>query len=191
MDVKIDVSGDMEPQKPEPTSQFNFNWANISTTIPTASELFRQLKENIRSWAEFFHMQNFKTVANLQRLSSRLMRNLAYFQSNYLCIFLILMIYCLITSPLILIVLAVVFYACYKIRQAQTALTLFGKRINTYQQCLIVNFASMPLLYLAGAGAALFWVLGASFFVITLHAIFYNIDAIVTEDTEGFLAETV
>jgi PRA1 family protein 1 len=37
----------------------------------------------------------------------------------------------------------------------------------------------------------MFWVLGASFFVISVHAGFYNIDAIVTEDTEGFLAETV
>ena len=33
--------------------------------------------------------------------------------------------------------------------------------------------------------------LGASCFVVSLHAIFYNIDAIVTEEAEGFLAEVV
>lgn len=34
-------------------------------------------------------------------------------------------------------------------------------------------------------------ILGASCFLISLHASFYNIDAVVTEDMEGFLAETV
>jgi len=47
------------------------------------------------------------------------------------------------------------------------------------------------VLFLVGAGAVLFWTLGASCFVIAMHAIFYNIDAIVTEENEGFLAQVV
>lgn len=98
---------------------------------------------------------------------------------------------CRLTSPLILIVLGGVFYACYKIKQANAPVAFFSRQLNTNQQCIAVNIASVPLLYLAGAGAVMFWVLGASFFVISLHAAFYNIDAIVTEDTESFLTETV
>lgn len=56
---------------------------------------------------------------------------------------------------------------------------------------MVVNVASIPVLYLCGAGSVIFWVLGASVFVITLHAAFYNIDAVVTEDTESFLSEVV
>lgn len=194
MDVKIDVSGNMEPPQSTKTSQFDLS--NLTTSITSKfpgniGEFVGQVRQNFRPITEFLNTQNFKTVGSIQRLTSRITRNAVYFQSNYICLVLVLMLYCLITSPLILVVLCGIMYACYKIRQSQTALTVFGRRLNTYQQCLLVYFAAAPVLYLAGAGQAFLWVLGASMFVISLHAGFYNIDAIVTEDTEGFLAETV
>ncbi|GAB0096868.1 PRA1 family protein [Sergentomyia squamirostris] len=194
MDVNIDVSdkvsGNMEsPPKPETKNLFNSVFSR--SRVPNIAELLREIRQNIRPWAEFLNMSNFKTVANIQRLSGRLVRNLAYFQSNYLFVFLGLVFYCLLTSPLILIVLGGVFYACYKVKQYNSKITLLGREFNAGQQCILINCAAIPILYLAGAGAAMFWVLGASFFVISLHAIFYNIDAVVTEDTETFLAETV
>ena len=79
----------------------------------------------------------------------------------------------------------------YKIKQAATKLAFFNRELNTNQQVILVNIVSVPLLYLAGAGSVLFWVLGASFFVISLHAAFYNIDGIVTEEAETFLSEIV
>uniref|UniRef100_A0A182W111 PRA1 family protein n=1 Tax=Anopheles minimus TaxID=112268 RepID=A0A182W111_9DIPT len=191
-EVHIDVSGDMETPKQENKSGFNLSsFSNFSTRIPSLWELLRLSRQNIRPWAEFLQTSNFKTVANVSRLTNRIIRNLAYFQSNYLFVFLGLIVYCLLTSPLILIVLGAVFYACYKIKQNSTPVAFFSKQLNTNQQCIAVNIASVPLLYLAGAGAVMFWVLGASFFVISLHAAFYNIDAIVTEDMETFLTETV
>lgn len=97
-----------------------------------------------------------------------------------------------LTSPLILIVLCGAFYVCYKIKQGSIpTFALFGRQLNTNQQCMIVNVASVPLLYLCGAGSVLFWVLGASVFLITIHASFYNIDAVVTEEAETFLDEVV
>lgn len=192
-DVHIDVSGNMEPPK-EDTKLGGFNmssFTSFSARIPSLWELLRITRQNVRPWSEFLQTANFKTVASVPRLTNRIIRNLGYFQSNYLFVFLGLIVYCLLTSPLILIVLGGVFYACYKIKQANTPVAFFSRQLNTNQQCIAVNVASIPLLYLAGAGAVMFWVLGASFFVISLHAAFYNIDAIVTEDTETFLTETV
>lgn len=190
-DVHIDVSGNMEAPKQEPKSTFNMSAFTSFARIPSMWELLRLTRQNVRPWSEFLQTSNFKTVANIPRLSNRVIRNLGYFQSNYLFVFLGLIVYCLLTSPLILIVLGAVFYACYKIKQANAPVAFFSRQLNTNQQCIAVNIASIPLLYLAGAGAIMFWVLGASFFVISLHAAFYNIDAIVTEDTESFLTETV
>lgn len=96
-----------------------------------------------------------------------------------------------VTSPLILIILGAVFYGCYRLKKTEIPFTLFNRELNSNQQCLLLLVASIPVLYLLNAGAMMFWVIGASFFVISLHAAFYNIDAIVTEDLEGFLAETV
>jgi anoctamin-1 len=39
------------------------------------------------------------------RLSKRLVKNLEYFQSNYVCVFLVLFIYCLVSSPLLIFVI--------------------------------------------------------------------------------------
>lgn len=160
--------------------------------FPSIIDLLRNSRKNLRPWSEFLSTTNFKTIANVTRLSNRVVRNLAYFASNYLCVFIGLVIYCLLTSPLILIALIGVFYLCYKIKQNTfPEIALFGKKLNTNQQCMAVNIASIPVLYLCGAGSMIFWVIGASFFVIGLHAAFYNIDAIVTEDTESFLSEVV
>lgn len=54
-------------------------------------------------------------------------------------------------------------YGCYKIKQAATPITVFKKQLNTNQQCLAVNLATMPVLYLVGAGAVMFWVMGEYF----------------------------
>ncbi|XP_053697402.1 prenylated Rab acceptor protein 1 [Sabethes cyaneus] len=190
-DVHIDVSGDMEPPRNESKIGFNMSTLTNFARIPSLWELLRITRQNVRPWSEFLQTANFKTVANIPRLTNRIIRNLAYFQSNYLFVFLGLIVYCLLTSPLILIVLGAVLYACYKIKQANAPVAFFSRQLNTNQQCIAVNIASIPLLYLAGAGAVMFWVLGASFFLISIHAAFYNIDAIVTEDTETFLTETV
>lgn len=66
-------------------------------SMPKLGESFRALRQNIRpqNWSEFFHIHNFKTVANVQRLTNRLLRNIAHFQGNYLIICLVLLIYCL------------------------------------------------------------------------------------------------
>lgn len=193
-DVHIDVSGNMEPPKQEPKtgfSGFNISAFTSFARVPNLWDLLRLTRQNVRPWSEFLQSSNFKSVANVPRLTNRIIRNLGYFQSNYLFVSLGLIVYCLLTSPLILIVLGAAFYACYKIKQANAPVAFFSRQLNTNQQCIAVNIASVPLLYLAGAGAVMFWVIGASFFVISLHAAFYNIDAIVTEDTESFLTETV
>lgn len=63
--------------------------------MPGFNELLQQVRQNIRPWSEFFNFQNFRTVVNLQRLSSRILRNLSYFQMNYLIISGVLLLYCL------------------------------------------------------------------------------------------------
>lgn len=163
-----------------------------SPQVPNIMEILREARKNLRPWAEFVNWNNFKTAANIHRLSNRFLRNIVYFQSNYMCVFLGLFVYCLLTSPLILVVMGAIMYVCYKIKQKNQNVTVLQREINANQQCIAVHCAAIPILYLAGAGAAIFWVIGASFFFISLHSIFYNIDAIVTEESEvPFLSEVI
>ncbi|XP_065370303.1 prenylated Rab acceptor protein 1 [Calliphora vicina] len=190
-EIKVEMSGDMNVPKTEAKAQFDFSSFTKFQKIPSPLELIQLARQYIRPWSEFLNTNNFKTAASMPRLSSRFIRNLDYFKSNYSFVFIVLMIYCLITSPLILIVLAGVAYASNRIRKAQIPVSVFGHQLSTAHQIMALNVASAPILFLVGAGSALFWTLGASCFVISLHAIFYNIDAIVTEESEGFLSEVV
>ncbi|KAK6633687.1 hypothetical protein RUM44_004294 [Polyplax serrata] len=97
-----------------------------------------------------------------------------------------------LTSPLLLIAVGVSLGAGYKLskRQNEKKLVIFGHEVTLAQQYGILAICSIFLFMWAGAGAAVFWVLGASFFIITLHAAFFNIEAVVkTEDSFGLLEE--
>lgn len=94
---------------------------------------------------------------------------------------------------MLLIALGGTFYACYKLskRHSVKKVVVFGKELTLAQQYGSVFVLAMPIFYLAGAHAAMFWVLGASFFLIGLHASFYNIDAIIQEEDSFPLMEEV
>lgn len=67
----------------------------LTTKIPRFNELWTFMRQNMRPWSEFFNFNNFKTVANFQRLSSRFLRNFNYFLINYVMISFVLILYCL------------------------------------------------------------------------------------------------
>ncbi|XP_022906358.1 prenylated Rab acceptor protein 1 [Onthophagus taurus] len=191
-EVAVEVSGDMEaPQITQTKSKFSF--MQFPTQIPDPKDWIKQQQQNVRPWLIFVQTSNFKAPPSIPRLSRRIMRNIEYFQSNYLFVFLGLVAYCLITSPLVLFAILGTFYAGYKLsqRHKEKKFVLFGKELTLAQQYGIVCACSMPVYYLVGAHAAMFWVLGASFFFVTLHAAFYNIDALVTEEDTYLITQDV
>lgn len=122
--------------------------------------------------------------------SKRFLKNIEYFRSNYLCVFFILMVYCVLTSPFLLLAIAASAGASYLItlKHRESPIKLFGYQLSSRQLYGAVAIASFPLFYLAGAGSAVFWVLGASLFVVGLHASIYAIE---TVDTENAVPEDV
>ncbi|KAF2896361.1 hypothetical protein ILUMI_09824 [Ignelater luminosus] len=165
-DVSIEVSGQMDvPAGPDSKNQFA-RLLQFPTQLPDAKEWMNEKRQKVRPWLVFIQTSNFKVPPSVPRLSRRIMRNIEYFQSNYLFVFLGLIAYCLITSPLLLFAIGGSFYAGYRLskRHAEKKLVIFGHELTLAQQYGLVTLCSMPIYYLAGAGAAMFWVLGASFF---------------------------
>lgn len=128
----------------------------------------------VHSWTEFFDTSRLlRAPSNRHQLARRLVANLSRFQGNYLCLAAVLVLYCILTSPLLLLALAGYLLALY-LATARSALgkqtRLLGFRLNLQQQYSFLTLVSLPLLWVAGAPSALFWVLGATFFVVGLHA---------------------
>merc|ERR1712226_911316 len=167
---------------------------SLSVAQPLVREWLAKRRANLKPVGTFFNTANFQVPPSAGRLSKRLVKNLDYFQSNYVCVFLVLVLYCLISSPLLLIVIAgaggAAYYAAVKNEGRKIAIA--GHEVSLAQQYGIIAVTAIPFFLLAGAGGIVFWVLGASMFFITAHAAFYNYDALdVAEDQEPLVGAIV
>jgi len=151
-----------------------------------AMEWIAGARDRIRPWTTFFATTRYKAPVAAQRLPRRIVMNLEYFQSNYLFVFVGLFFFCLITSPFLLLVMLLLFSASYWVMANDRLAVVFGHKLSAAQKYSLMGLCSMPILYLSGATAALFWVFGASSFLILTHAIFYDIQSLLDPAEDGF-----
>ncbi|CAG7835970.1 unnamed protein product [Allacma fusca] len=141
----------------------------IGVFLPPKLQLSRQLliewvaqaRQNIRPWSVFCATGRFKAPASAQRLPRRVVKNVEYFQSNYLLVFGGLFLYCLTLSLLL----------------DYVSFTAPGIHGPTWVILLDLHSQSR---------AVLFWVLGASCFLIVTHAAFYDIQNLLEPEDESF-----
>ena len=75
--------------------------------------------------------------------------------------------------------------------QAERKVFLGGREVSLAQQYGVVAICSIPMFLLAGASGAVFWVIGASFFIIAMHATFYDFDALDLAEDQQELTGTI
>ncbi|XP_072165817.1 prenylated Rab acceptor protein 1-like isoform X2 [Diadema setosum] len=150
--------------------------AAMSLSGTSLREWFSARRQTIQPWGQFLSMARFTKPNSVATAGSRVVKNIEHFQSNYVFVFLILAIYCILTSPMLLIALGGLFGACYyiSVKNQNRKLKIGSYELTLAQQYGAVALLSFPLFFLVGGGSAIFWVIGASFFFIMLHAVFYN-----------------
>jgi len=138
----------------------------------SAQQWLIQRKDSVKPWAEFINTNSFKKPISVKQWSTRSMKNIEHYQTNYMFVFAGLIIYCIVTSPLLLIAICAFFLLSYIIssRPTNIPLKVLGVEIPTAHQYGIAALVSFPFFFIAGAGSAVFWVLGVSFFLIGAHA---------------------
>ncbi|KAM9512486.1 prenylated Rab acceptor protein 1 isoform 8-T10 [Salvelinus alpinus] len=153
-------------------------WLPKGLSATVAKEWFDRRRASIRPWAGFVDHRKFTKPRNFGELCQRVVRNFDTYNSNYIFIFLGLILYCIISSPMLLIALAVFVGAFYIIhlKSLESKLVVFGKEVTGPHQLSLAGAVSFPVFWLAGAGAAVFWVLGATMFVIGSHAAFRELE---------------
>uniref|UniRef100_A0A3Q1EKA6 PRA1 family protein n=1 Tax=Acanthochromis polyacanthus TaxID=80966 RepID=A0A3Q1EKA6_9TELE len=160
-------------------------WLPKGFSASMAKEWIDRRRVSIRPWASFVDQRKFSKPRNFGELCQRVVKNVEVYNSNYTFIFLGLILYCIISSPMLLIALAVFAGAFYIIHLK----SLESKLVLTVpHQMSLAGAVSLPVFWLAGAGAAVFWVLGATLFVIGSHAAFRELE---TSEIEELLMEPV
>merc|ERR1712236_27654 len=192
----VELSGEIDEQETsedQPKSGMSLP-VPLNISQPVVKEWLQKKRANLRPFGTFFNTSNFQVPPSAGRLSKRLYKNVEYFQSNYVLVFLVLVLYCLISSPLLLVVIAAAGGASYyaSMKNAERKLAIAGHEISLAHQYGVIAVCSIPFFLWAGAGGIVFWVLGASMFFITGHAAFYNYDALdVPEDQEPLVGAIV
>ncbi|KAJ8289855.1 hypothetical protein GJAV_G00006100 [Gymnothorax javanicus] len=173
------------------TGGFGKLWLPKGLSGGVAKEWFDRRRMAIRPWAGFVDQRKFSKPRNFGELCQRVLRNLDSYQSNYIFIFLGLILYCIISSPMLLVALAVFVGAFYIIhlRSLESKLVVFGRELNRPHQMGLAGAVSLPVFWLAGAGTAVFWVLGATLAVIGSHAAFHEVEG--AADLEEIVMEPV
>uniref|UniRef100_A0A8C3FIS2 PRA1 family protein n=1 Tax=Chrysemys picta bellii TaxID=8478 RepID=A0A8C3FIS2_CHRPI len=143
-----------------------------------AKKWLEQRRATLRPWGTFADQRRFGKPRNFGELCQRLARNVEYFQSNYVFVFLGLILYCLAQGwgwggwmgagggaggPWNRLVLR--------------RLPGRGRELGTAHQYGLAGGVSFPFFWLAGAGSAVFWVLGATLVVIGSHAAFHELES--------------
>jgi len=117
----------------------------------------------------------------------RIKRNLQYFLTNYLCLALILLVYCVLTSILMLLtllVLAGLFYTIYQRTQKGPVIVAGGYELPPSLLYTLALAACFPLFAWADVGGTMYWVMGSSVFLILAHATFYASEEIPGQEFE-------
>merc|ERR1719167_629636 len=131
---------------------------SLSLAQPAGREWLGRRRANLRPVGTFFNTSNFQIPPSAGRLSKRLIKNVDYFQSNYVCVFLVLVLYCLISSPLLLIVIAAAGGALYyaTIKNDTRKIAIAGHEVTLAQQSGVIALTAIPFFLLAGAGGIVF-----------------------------------
>lgn len=183
--AETDLEGNIDLAGPVETLPTKSKFAMLSLGNVSAREWISQRRAGIQPWAQFLNYTKFKTPKSVAPIGNRVIKNIERFQSNYLFVFIGLVVFCILTSPMLLVAIAACLGACYiiRIRNTDSPLKIAGKELTIAQQYGAVGAMSFPLFWLAGAGGAVFWVIGASFFSIMLHASMYALE----EEAEPFI----
>ena len=67
----------------------------LSLSNASAREWFYKTKDGIRPWGEFVNTSKFQTPKSITPLPKRIVHNISHFQSNYLFVFMGLVVFCM------------------------------------------------------------------------------------------------
>ncbi|KAL3120561.1 hypothetical protein niasHT_007853 [Heterodera trifolii] len=158
-----------------PPSAVNGTDQSVPSASASAQRLLTELRQRYQPWSVFFKCAKFGFPPGVAAIGPRVKRNLATFTTNYLCLFALLLLYCVLTSLLMLlslIVLGGLLYSVYQFTQKGPVI------VGAYEvpPSLLYSVAlmlSIPLFWLADAGSVMYWVLGFGLFLMLSHSTFY------------------
>ncbi|XP_020902484.1 prenylated Rab acceptor protein 1 [Exaiptasia diaphana] len=159
-----------------------------SSQFTLAKEWLIKQRTSVKPWREFVSTSKFSKPKSIAEVGRRVVKNLQDYQSNYILIALLITVYCVVTNPLLLIAISIGGGGCWYLtyRNEGKTIKIMGREFTVMEQYGLIAVLCLPLLFLASATSTVFWIIGASFFIIILHASFLGAS---TPDSNAFELE--
>eukprot|EP00051_Salpingoeca_urceolata_P033326 m.20171 g.20171 ORF g.20171 m.20171 type:complete len:175 (-) comp6105_c1_seq1:223-747(-) len=157
------VPAQLTPQEPAAPA------VTMSGRIDTVKGFLKKQRESLRPWNEVFAKPSVPSAADARK---RLAHNVQHFKANYILLSLVLAAYCVLSNPLLLFGLAfAVAGSVFAASRSDTEpLNLFGQALSKRDILLATAVLSVPMLYMAGVGSTVFWLIGATLAISAAHA---------------------
>jgi len=127
--------------------------------------------KTFRPMGEFFNRSKL-SIPGPTEIFSRAKQNLAYFQTNYLLVCLVLSLYSALTSPMFLIsAIAVGFLWSWSLKVRNGPVLVKGYAVPEKALTFGLIALTLFIFYLGSATAVLFWLVTATFIFVIGHAI--------------------
>eukprot|EP00039_Didymoeca_costata_P000629 m.46564 g.46564 ORF g.46564 m.46564 type:complete len:206 (-) comp10386_c0_seq2:2377-2994(-) len=127
-------------------------------------------RKELKPWGQFANIARMKKPANMSETMKRVSHNVETFQANYIFVMLILALYCIITSPFLLVALAFLGISSHLIMNERKDRVILGQVISKEKQLQLAVGITIPLLWVSAAGGTVFWIVGMSLFTVVGHA---------------------
>lgn len=152
----------------------DINFGTISNiTLEDSKGFLLSQKDALRPWTDFVNTGKFSKPKNISQITARVTKNIKNYQANYLVIFLLFSIYCILTSPLLLFAGA----AAYGVRGflkgdkgVANQQKFIGRELTEKEHAVVSGVVSAPIFILCGALSAVMWTLTATGLAVGAHA---------------------
>eukprot|EP00040_Diaphanoeca_grandis_P020462 m.108849 g.108849 ORF g.108849 m.108849 type:complete len:212 (+) comp27909_c0_seq2:155-790(+) len=162
---EMDTGGEIEDE-PADDAQGSFGW------ISGIKKRVVDKKEQAAPWGKFLDLRKASKPKTLSVAYSRIATNVVRFQGNYFLIAVGLMLYCMITSPILIVALAVLMFTGGLLLRGGKDRKILGYTLTAEDQMRYGAILTIPLLWMSAAGGTLFWVIGAMLVLVGIHAAF-------------------
>lgn len=154
----------------------NMDQPSSAFSATTAISWANERRQGLKAWTEFFKTTKFGLPPGVAAVAPRIQHNLGYFFSNYLCVFIVLLVYCILTSFVMLLALVALGGLIYTVRQRtlKGPVVLGGHELPPSLLYTLAVIVCIPLFAMADVGNVMYWVVAVSILFIILHAVFYE-----------------
>jgi len=174
---------DMEGEIEIPLTDATDDAADSSGILTRTKNFVLKKKGELKPWSTFLAVKKMKQPKSITSATGRLYHNLGQFQANYIFLMMFLAVYCVVTTPMLLVALGFLFTSVQYIYYERKDRVILGQTIKKDSQVQLAMFVTIPLLWFSAAGSAVFWVIGASLVIVMGHSMMLPIPSESLSDT--------